>query len=121
MKLGNFGLFGLFVNVLVVFCFLVVAGSAVTALSFHSTEKQITFKVTGKHVTHHDKTSQYRVETDSGVFTVSDSLVHGRFNSADVYAKLQPGKCYDAKVVGWRAPLISTFPEIYNPVEVRCK
>lgn len=55
---------------------------------------------------------EYRVYTDKGTFKVGDSLVHLRFNAADVYGKIQKGQTYQCKVYGWRIPLLSGFKNI---------
>lgn len=63
--------------------------------------------------------NEYRVYTDQGTYKVTDILVGPtRFNSADVYAGLQPGACYDFELVGIRAGIVSQFPNIVSYTEV---
>lgn len=56
---------------------------------------------------------QYRVYTNVGTFRISDTVVDGaRFNSADLYGRLQPGKTYQLTYYGWRSGFLSSFPNI---------
>lgn len=56
---------------------------------------------------------QYRVYTSGGTFRVSDTIVDGaRFNSADVYGRLQRGKTYRLTYYGYRFGFTSSFPNI---------
>ncbi len=55
---------------------------------------------------------------DCGVFEVGDELALGKFNSADRYGALQPGRRYQLTVIGWRVPLFSWFPNIVEAREV---
>lgn len=61
--------------------------------------------------------NQYRVYTENcGVFSVEDEPLKMRFNSADIYSKINVGETYNFETVGWRIPLASMFPNI---MEVR--
>lgn len=54
---------------------------------------------------------QYRVYTSGQVYTVTDyygSNGH-RFNSADIYGRIEPGKVYRIKSFGYRVPALSRF------------
>lgn len=53
-----------------------------------------------------------RVYTSCGVFVIADVPLLGHFNSADVYATLQPGHTYTLTTSGWRNGLFSWFPTI---------
>ena len=52
------------------------------------------------------------------MFEVGDELALGKFNSADRYGALQPGRRYQLTVIGWRVPLFSWFPNIVEAREV---
>jgi len=56
--------------------------------------------------------------TDCGVLQVEDSLLHGKFNSADTYAKIKVGQTYDFKTQGVRIGLFSMFPNIIEATPV---
>lgn len=67
--------------------------------------------------TNHDGKSSMRIYTDNcGTFTVKDSILSGRFDSADDYSRIKVGKTYDFNTRGWRVPIVSAFPNI---VEVK--
>lgn len=90
-------------------------------------ERVITATVTDKGVKSVDKSTQkYLVytELDDGddgveVFEITDSLISGRFNSADVYAKIKVGKTYKFTVRGHRNGFFSWYPNIYDFEEVK--
>lgn len=63
--------------------------------------------------------SEYRIYTENcGTFVVTDSIVDGRFDSADVYQKIKAGKTYDMTLRGPRIPILSMFPNIISLQEV---
>jgi len=57
-----------------------------------------------------------RVYTSCGTFQNTDSILRGKNTSADVWARIHPGKTQEFHVVGWRLGLTSDFPNI---LEVR--
>lgn len=59
-----------------------------------------------------DGKSDARVYTSCGVFTVSDSILSTRWDSADVYSRVQVGTAYDIHARGYRIPFLSRFPNI---------
>lgn len=60
---------------------------------------------------------EYRVYTDKGTFVVKDSLLHTRFDSADLYGRLKENTTYRCEVFGFRIPLFSTFQNILSCTE----
>ena len=90
-------------------------------------ERVIIATVTDKGVKSVDKSTQkYLVytELDDGddgveVFEITDSFLAGRFNSADVYAKIKVGKTYKFTVRGHRNGFFSWYPNIYDFEEVK--
>ena len=78
--------------------------------------------VTDKGIKRIDKTDQYLIYTDSEdgieVFQITDSILAGRFNSADLYAEIRVGKTYDFGVRGDRNGVLSWYPNIYEIDEV---
>lgn len=64
--------------------------------------------------------SDMRIYTaDCGTLSVSDLITRGQFNSADIYASIEPGNTYEITTVGWRIPWLSAFPVVLGvPVEV---
>jgi len=78
--------------------------------------------VTDKGIKRINESDVYLVytKTDEGVevFQITDSILAGRFNSADVYASIEVGKTYDFGVRGERNELLSWYPNIYEWDEV---
>lgn len=64
--------------------------------------------------------SDMRIYThECGTLAVADLLTRGQFESADIYASIEPGKLYEITTVGWRIGWMSAFPTIVGtPVEV---
>lgn len=57
--------------------------------------------------------TDYKIYTDNcGVFTVNDNLLSLQFNAADEYNNIKVGETYDFSGRGFRAPIISMFPNI---------
>src|SRR5690606_20194122 len=66
-----------------------------------------------------DGKSSMRVYTqECGVLEVSDVLLKGQFNSADIFADIEVGQTYEFTTIGWRIPILSQFPTIVEAVEV---
>lgn len=65
-----------------------------------------------------DGQSIYQVYTDCGVFRVTDNLAKGIFNAANIYSDIHVGETYDFTTVGFRVPVMSSFPTIVEVVEV---
>ena len=53
------------------------------------------------------------------VLEVSDSLIAGRFDSSDLYGRIEIGKKYRFKVAGTRNYFFSWYPNIYEAEEVK--
>ena len=77
-----------------------------------------TCTVSGKESVRHGESNQYRVYTSCGTVVVEDALVIGRFDSADVYGAIQPGKTYMFKTGGYRVGFFSMFPNVIDAKEV---
>jgi hypothetical protein len=90
-------------------------GGCATAL--HNVPGQ-TFTVTGKENVKDGKSGKYLVYTDKTTYEITDSWYHWRWDSSDVYGKLQVGKTYTATLQGYRVPFLSWYPNIISPTEV---
>jgi hypothetical protein len=63
--------------------------------------------------------NQYRVYTNEcGTLTIGDTIVVGRFNSADLYGTLQPGTTYAMETGGYRVGVFSMFPNIISATPI---
>ncbi|MDT0750775.1 hypothetical protein [Staphylococcus chromogenes] len=56
----------------------------------------------------------YIVLDDKTVIENSDLLFKGKFNSADIQPKLKVGDKVTIKTVGFRIPILSTYPILYE-------
>ena len=89
-----------------------------------SNEQTYTVTVQSKEVKNSGNSSKYLVFTvdnvsgESRVFEVTDSLWKGRYDSADVYNMIIPNHTYRFTTGGYRVPLFSWYPNIYEVVEV---
>lgn len=108
----------------VIVALLVVAGIGVALYSESANETKQTCTVTDKDrttVSSGDSSrSDARIYTEQcGTLKVADLLTRGQFDSADIYASIEPGQQYEITTVGWRIPFLSAFPTILGvPVEV---
>lgn len=95
---------------------LALTGTACSSMN----QRDITCTVINKEaVNMGDGGNQYRVYTeDCGTLAVEDSITQTRFDSADVYAKIEPGKRYEFHVGGYRVGILSSFPNILSYKEV---
>ena len=69
-------------------------------------------RVQSKDMAARDKVPVYKIFAAEGVYESRDSLYQGKWDSADVYGRLQPGKSYRVHVCGLRWPFFSMFPNI---------
>jgi prepilin-type N-terminal cleavage/methylation domain-containing protein len=101
---------------------LLIGGAVVFGIvnSFHNVPGQ-TFTVTGKENVNGNKSSKYLVYTDKTTYQIDDTWVHWRWDSSDVYGKIQAGKTYSCTLQGYRIPFLSMYPNVIDPVEVTVK
>jgi hypothetical protein len=98
--------------------FLIAAAVGGCRAAYHASEKTVTATVLkAERVTHgtgDSQTHRYLVFTDNGTFECTDSLLYGKFNSADVYGRLAPGSRYTFRLTGWRWEPGSWYPNILS-------
>ena len=58
--------------------------------------------------------SKYLIFTDVETFECTDALMYWKFNSSDMYGKIERGKKYRFTVYGWRIPFFSSYRNIIN-------
>lgn len=63
------------------------------------------------------KDCRYLVYTDTETFEITDTF--SRHNSADVYGKIQNGKKYEFKVIGFRSESTSKYRNIMDLKEIK--
>jgi len=80
----------------------------------HWTEDFVTVTINDKERVVNGESSRYLVFTDVETFANSDDLRVGKFDSSDLYGRLQPGARYRLRVYGWRWPFFSTYRNIIS-------
>lgn len=62
----------------------------------------------------------YTIKTDGSplVFSNTDSISHGKYDSSGIYTLLEIGKSYEFKLAGIRVPILSKYQNVitYKPV-----
>lgn len=82
-------------------------------------ERTVTVTVTDKEVKRTDDKDKYLIYTldedgKTQVFEITDSLFKWRWNSSDLYGKIEIGKIYKFTICGYRWRLMSIYPNIYE-------
>ena len=62
------------------------------------------------------ESSKYLVFTEDETFKNSDTIWYLKFNSSDIYGRLEPGE-YQFDVYGYRIPLLSSYRNIIEVKE----
>ena len=64
-------------------------------------------------------TGKYLVFTERGeVFEITDTVMFGRWDSSDLYGRMEPGKTYKVRAAGWRVSFFSLYRNIITADEV---
>ena len=83
----------------IVFVFLAIF---ITPFIKKGTEENVTITVSDKAVKRYDDTDKYLIYTDKGTYEITDTIAYARFDSSDLYGKIQVNKTYNCVVCGWR-------------------
>ena len=111
---------GAIVLLVAVISLLVVVVSTVSNMKSARSEASACIVNDKQVISRYQAKSDYRIFTDNcGVLNISDSLLIGRWDSADIYNQVKVGKTYNFKTVGKRVPLLSLFPNISGVEEVQ--
>ena len=60
------------------------------------------------------KNDTYLIYTKDATYEITDSWLYGRFDSSDLYGRIEVGKTYKVKVGGTRVPFLSVYPCIHE-------
>lgn len=106
MKLLFKGKFIMFIVLL----FVILIGYSVV---YYNTSEIIEITIKDKERITEGKRSKYLIYTENEeVFQNTDSFLFLKFNSSDLYGKLDKTKTYKVKIVGWRIPFLSMYRNI---------
>lgn len=86
----------------------------------HTTKEPVQFEVSEKEAVGGED-SKYLIYTENDeVFENRDAIWALKFNSSDVYAELDEGKCYESEAWGFRVPFLSMYRGIDQVSEIDC-
>ena len=110
-----------FVYPIVIFILVVIVGLGVAGFALKGTgnDRIVTIHVTDKERVCSDGNSdcKYLIYADEGTFKNVDSILNWKFNSSDVYGEIKRDHTYKVKVEGFRAGVLSEYPNIIDVLE----
>lgn len=89
----------------------------------YSTKEDVTITVTDKELVcessyNGSSDCRYLIFTDKETFENTDSMIHFKFNSSDVYGQLEEDETYEVTVNWFRLSFLSIYRNILNVKEV---
>jgi len=82
-------------------------------INWYYSQTVITITVENKDIKAGDESSKFLIWTkENEVLENTDSFLFGKFNSSDLYGKIEVGKTYKVLVAGWRIPFWSMYRNI---------
>ena len=104
------GIGWIILGILGIICILFFVGYG---LAYALTTGEETITIKEKWVKYHHGRAKYLVSsTDGQVFQITDTIIRWRWDSSNLYAKLEPGMTCKIKTQGWRFPLFSDYKNI---------
>lgn len=109
----NTGMFGFYIVVILAALIITIAPAVMKVCN------TTTWVVTVKDKDRMSDKNKYLVYTfdsagESRVFEITDSILKWRFDSSDDYNRIEVGKTYKFTTGGYRIPLFSMYPNIYE-------
>lgn len=92
--------------------FVVFTVIAIPVRSYYGTTEVVSGTVTDKYVKNSKDKSDFFVVLDGKPYKNTDDVFLGKWNSADVQAKLKVGDNVKVKIVGYRNEFFSIFPNV---------
>lgn len=91
---------------------------AVIGINFtYGNEQNIEITVKDKYIKRYSDNDTYMiVDTNDNAYKITDMLFLGKFDSTDIYNKLEIGGTYKIKTTGYRNNFLSEYPNI-NEIE----
>ena len=103
---------------IIAFLILVGVGSIVLSILQYNHKETFNGEITEKYNKRDgDSDKFFIVLDDNKVIENSDLLFKGKFNSADIQAKLKVGDKVEVKTIGYRVHLLSMYPTMYEVKE----
>ncbi|NOR84877.1 hypothetical protein GQ473_02060 [archaeon] len=103
----------------IIIAIVVVLILACTVAANLNSAEETTITVDDKWTKYKAGQDKYLVsDMDGNVYEIGDSALFLKFDASGRYAKIDTGKTYDVKMVGWRIPIISSYQNIIELAEV---
>lgn len=100
-------------TIFISFIMLFIVGLIVAyPVGYYSSSETITITVDDKERVAESNSGRYLIFTEDEVYENSDSYLYLKFNSSEVYNKLEKGNTYKVKIAGWRVPFLSWYENI---------
>lgn len=111
---------GTVITLVVVIVFIITSAAYQSYTENETVVTRVTDKENVCETTENGSSCQYLIFTEAGTFKLTDQLFLGftRFDSSDVYGRIEPGETYEIVSVGWRVPVLSWYPNIKEITEV---
>ena len=107
------------IEVIVIISIVLVLGVIIIEpIVLRTTKHNARITVTDKDTKRSGDTDKYLIYTKEGTYEITDTIAFWRFDSSDLYGKIEIGKTYDCEVAGWRVPFLSAYENIITAEEV---
>jgi len=110
------GVFGAIIFIIILLLFL---AWPVYKLIYAFMTGEETITIDEKWVKYKGNDAKYLISSeDEQVFQITDSIIKWRWDSSNLYARLDEGKTYEIKTQGFRFPLFSDYKNILEVEEI---
>ncbi|MDN7229582.1 hypothetical protein QZN09_00745 [Staphylococcus haemolyticus] len=111
---------GGFLSVVGIILLILLIGGPIFTIAEYNHKEIYTGKITDKYNKRGEKIDTFYIVLDNKkVIANTDLIFKGRFNSADVQATLHVGEKVKVKTIGYRIPIISSYPKMYEIEKVK--
>ena len=101
-----------------VFLIFIVLCIGYCSIGYMNTETT-TCQVEDKWIKNYDRDGVYLVDCGKNIYKISDLFWKAKFDSSDIYGKLEKGKTYKITTSGFRIPILSEYKNINKVEKVR--
>ena len=100
----------------IIMIFLIIAVPISDTIINYSNEKVIEITIKDKYVKGQEG-RYFIVDTDNNTYIIADLLLKNKFNSSDLYSKLEIGNKYKVETTGMRIHFLSKYQNINKIIE----
>lgn len=88
------------------------------AIGQYTNNEEIEITVKDKYIKNGKDNGKYLVvDEEDNIYEITDMLFKGKFNSTDIYNRLEIGKTYKVKISGHRIRFLSMYQNINEIIE----